>query len=245
MADARTGAGHPEMFSRVNVDRVSQAIVDQIKLLIRDGRLKPGDRLPSERELCNQFGVSRVTVREALRILEASGLVIIRVGAQGGPFLTTPSAERLGEGLADLLSLAPLTAANVTEARMVVELGILPLVVERATEEDAAALMEMVEEGAEALKEDRYEMGMSAAFHIRVAACTHNPAMEMLVKSFHGPMLMSLEKAHAAAPLMGRRGTDEHRKLAQAIAKRDLATATSVMRAHIGRTARRVKSLGW
>lgn len=245
MADARTGAGHPEMFSRVNVDRVSQAIVDQIKLLIRDGRLKPGDRLPSERELCNQFGVSRVTVREALRILEASGLVMIRVGAQGGPFLTTPSAERLGEGLADLLSLAPLTAANVTEARMVVELGILPLVVERATEEDVAALMEMVEEGAEALREDRYEMGMSAAFHIRVAACTHNPAMEMLVKSFHGPMLMSLEKAHAAAPLMGRRGTDEHRKLAQAIAKRDLPTATSVMRTHIGRTARRVKSLGW
>jgi DNA-binding FadR family transcriptional regulator len=87
-------------------------------------------------------------------------------------------------------------------------------------------------------------MGMSAAFHIRVAACTHNPAIEMLVQSFHGPMLMSLEQARAAAPLMGRRGTDEHRKLAQAIAKRDLEAATSVMRTHINRTARRVKSLG-
>ncbi|MER6975551.1 FadR/GntR family transcriptional regulator [Streptomyces carpinensis] len=232
------------MFSRVNVDRVSQAIVDQIKLLIRDGRLQPGDRLPSERELRERFGVSRVTVREALRVLEASGLVTVRVGAHGGAFLTTPSPERLGEGLADLLSLAPLTAANVTEARMIVELGILPLVVDRATEEDVAALLEMVEEGAQALREDRYEMGMSAAFHIRVAACTHNPAIEMLVQSFHGPMLMSLEQARAAAPLMGRRGTDEHRKLAQAIAKRDLEAATSVMRTHINRTARRVKSVG-
>jgi GntR family transcriptional repressor for pyruvate dehydrogenase complex len=238
------GADQTEMFSRVNVDRVSQVIVDQIKVLIRDGRLKPGDRLPSERELCQQFGVSRVTVREALRVLEASGLVTIRVGAHGGAFLTTPSAERLGEGLADLLSLAPLTASNVTEARMVVELGILPLVVERATEEDVAALMAMVEEGAQALKEDRYEMGMSAAFHIRVAACTHNSAIEMLVQSFHGPLLMSLEQARAAAPLMGRRGTDEHRKLAQAIAKRDLQTATAVMQTHINRTARRVKNLG-
>lgn len=244
MAEVKAGKDRPELFSRVNVDRVSQAIVDQIKLLIRDGRLKPGDRLPSERELCQQFGVSRVTVREALRILEASGLVTIRVGAHGGAFLTTPSAERLGEGLADLLSLTKLTAADATEARMVVELGILPLVVERATEEDVAALMEMVDEGAKALKEDRYEMGMSAAFHIRVAACTHNPAIEMLVQSFHGPLLMSLERAHSAAPLMGRRGTDEHRKLAQAIAKRDLATATSVMEAHISRTAKRVKGLG-
>lgn len=240
----KTGADHPEMFSRVNVDRVSQVIVDQIKLLIRDGRLQPGDRLPSERELCQRFGVSRVTVREALRVLEASGLVTIRVGAHGGAFLTTPSAERLGEGLADLLALAPLTAANVTEARVVVELGILPLVVERATEEDVAALLEIVDEGARAIKEDRYEMSMSAAFHIRVAACTHNPAIEMLVQSFHGPMLMSLEQARAAAPLMGRRGTDEHRKLAQAIAKRDLEAATSVMRTHIGRTAKRVKNLG-
>ena len=76
------------MFSPVNVDRVSQVIVDQIKLLIRDGRLQPGDRLPSERELCQRFGVSRVTVREALRVLEAGGLLAIRVGAHGGAFLT-------------------------------------------------------------------------------------------------------------------------------------------------------------
>ncbi len=62
-----------DMFSRVNVDRVSQVIVDQIKLLIREGRLQPGDRLPSERELCQRFGVSRVTVREALRVLEQEG----------------------------------------------------------------------------------------------------------------------------------------------------------------------------
>ncbi|MET7861605.1 FCD domain-containing protein, partial [Streptomyces sp. NPDC005318] len=105
-----------------------------------------------------------------------------------------------------------------------------------------AALMEVVTEGAQALKEDRYQMGMSAAFHIRVAACTHNPAIEMLVQSFHGPMLMSLEQARAAAPLMGRRGTDEHRKLTHAIAERDLETATTVMRTHINRTAKRVKT---
>lgn len=231
------------MFSRVNVDRVSQVIVDQVKVLIREGKLKPGDRLPSERDLCQRFGVSRVTVREALRVLEAGGLVAIRVGAHGGAFLTSPSAERLGNGLADLLSLSPLTAATVTEARMVVELGILPIVVERATEDDVLELFAMVEDGQAALQDGRYTMDMSAAFHVRVAMCTHNPAIEMLVQSFHGPMLMSLRQAQVAAPLMGHRGTEEHRELAEAIQRRDLAAAESVMRAHLDRTAKRVEAV--
>ena len=238
-----TGSSAPDLFSRVNVGRVSQVIVDQIKLLLRDGKLKPGDRLPSERELCQRFGVSRVTVREALRVLEASGLVEIRVGARGGAFLTTPSTERLGEGLADLLTLSSLTAAQVTEARMVFELGIIPLVVERATESDVAALKTMVEEGQRALKDDSYSMAMSAAFHVRMACCTHNPAIEMLVQSFHGPLLMSLQEARVAAPLMGHRGTDEHLELAQAIERRDVEAATSVMRQHLDRTAKRVESV--
>src|ERR1700742_2886057 len=105
----------PDMFSPVSVDRVSQVIVDQVKALIRDGRLQPGDRLPSERELCQRFGVSRVTVREALRVLEATGLIDIRVGAHGGAFVTTPTSQQVGAGLADLLNLSPLTALQVTE----------------------------------------------------------------------------------------------------------------------------------
>jgi GntR family transcriptional regulator, transcriptional repressor for pyruvate dehydrogenase complex len=230
----------PDMFSPVNVDRVSQVIVDQIKALIRDGRLQPGDRLPSERELCQRFGVSRVTVREALRVLEATGLLTIRVGAHGGAFLTTPSTERLSEGLADLISVSTLTAANVTEARIIVELGILPLAVERATDDDIADLFTMVDEAECALEAGAYDVEMSAAFHIRVAQCTHNPAIAMLVQSFHGPLLMSLAEAHQSAP-MSSRGIDEHRKLSQAIKDRDLAAAREIATTHLDRTARRVR----
>jgi DNA-binding FadR family transcriptional regulator len=228
------------MFSPVNVDRVSQVIVDQIKALIRDGRLLPGDRLPSERELCQRFGVSRVTVREALRVLEANGLLTIRVGAHGGAFLTSPTTERLSEGLANLISVSTLTAANVTEARIIVELGILPLAVERATDEDIAALFEMVDDAEQELEAGAYDVEMSAAFHIRVAQCTHNPAIAMLVQSFHGPLLMSLAEAHQSAP-MNSRGIDEHRKLSQAIKDRDLAAAREIATTHLDRTARRIR----
>ncbi|GAA1010257.1 GntR family transcriptional regulator [Acrocarpospora pleiomorpha] len=229
-----------DLFSPVSLSRVSQVIVDQIRLLMRQGKLKPGDRLPSERELCVKFGVSRVTVREALRVLEAGGLVDIRVGAHGGAFVTTPTNARLGEGLADLLNLSPLTAAEVTEARMVFELGIVPLVVERATTEDIAALKEICARQRAALKDDSYSMTLSAEFHVRVAACTHNVAIEMLVQSFHGPLLASLREAQTLAPLMGRRGNTEHQAFVDAIEAGDTEAATKIMREHLQRTADRV-----
>ncbi|WP_411085143.1 FadR/GntR family transcriptional regulator [Streptomyces sp. 061-3] len=230
-----------DLFKTVSSSRVSQVIVEQIRLLLKEERLKPGDRLPSERELCVHFGVSRVTVREALRILEASGLVEIRVGARGGAFVTTPNSRRVGEGLADLLSLSPLTAYEVTEARLVFELGIVPLIVERATEEDIAALRAMCDEHAEALEAGRYSMELSADFHVRVAACTHNKAIEMLVQSFHGPLLMSLRQAQTVEPQMGRHGSKEHREFIDAVASRDLDAATATMRRHLERTASRVR----
>ncbi len=65
-------------------------------------------------------------------------------------------------------------------------------------------------------------MARSAEFHVRLAACTHNAAIEMLVHSFHGPLLMSLREASTASPLMGQRGTYEHRDLVEAIAVRDV-----------------------
>jgi DNA-binding FadR family transcriptional regulator len=229
-----------DLYTAVSSNRMSEAIVDQIRGLIRSDQLRPGDRLPSERDLGERMGVSRVTIREAMRVLEASGLIEIKVGARGGAVVTSPSSTKIGTGLADLISLSPLTAAEVTEARQVFEVGIIPIVVERATDEDIAELREMVAQHQAALRNGEYGMPMSAAFHVRVAACTHNAAIEMLVHSFHGPLLMSLREAQVAAPLMGHRGTNEHRDFVEAVAKRDVERAEEIMRTHLGRTARRV-----
>ena len=228
------------LFSRVNPGRASEMIVDQIRLLIRDGSLKPGDRLPAERELGERFGVSRVTVREALRGLEANGMVTIKVGARGGAFVTAPTSARLSEGIIDLLSLSELTDKEVTEARQILELGIIPVVCERATEEDIADLLEICDRGDESLAEGSYPMSLSAEFHTRVARASHNKAIVMLAESFHGPTLRSLQHVKEDHPEMGIRGNREHRQFVAAIKKRDVEKATAVMRTHIGRTARHV-----
>ncbi len=231
----------PELFSRVSVGRISEIIVEQIRLLMRQGQLKPGDRLPPERDLCERFGVSRVTVREALRMLESAGLVEIRVGARGGAFVTAPSSNRVGEGLADLLTLSVISAADVTEVRLILEVGIVPLVCERATEDDLVKLEKICERAEVAVRNGEYTMDMSLEFHTAVAQATHNPALEMLVESFRGPILMSLKEAKEVAPEMGGLGSQEHERFVQAVRRRDADGAARIMREHLARTAGRVR----
>jgi DNA-binding FadR family transcriptional regulator len=84
-------------------------------------------------------------------------------------------------------------------------------------------------------------MELSLAFHTRVAQATHNRAVEMVVGSFRGPILMSLQEAKMAAPEMGKVGTQEHGRLVAAIRRRDAAEATRIMREHLERTAHRVE----
>lgn len=239
-ASADTQLAKPDIFSPVSMGRISEVIVEQVRQLMRQGQLKPGDRLPAERELCEYFGVSRVTVREALRMLESSGLVEIRVGARGGAFVTTPTSDRVGDGLADLLSLSVISASDVTEVRLILELGIVRLVCERATDEDLRALDDVCARSEAGLRDGNYSAGLSAEFHAQVARATHNPAIAMLVESFRGPILMSLEEAKATAPEMGELGMLEHRQFVDAVRGRDPEAATNIMRQHLERTAHRV-----
>jgi DNA-binding FadR family transcriptional regulator len=230
------------MFNKINAGRVSTLIVEQIRMLIRDGQLSVGDRLPSERELGEQFGVSRVTVREALKMLEATGLVTIKVGARGGAFVTAPSSEQVGEGISDLLTFAVLSPGDVTEARQVFELGIVPLVCRRADTRDIADLYEICDRADAALDSaEGYSVALSAEFHVRVAKAAHNQAIELLARSFHGPVLQSLLRAQEGDPQVGVLGTQEHREFVDAVRLRDVAAATAVMTVHLARTATRLR----
>src|SRR5918912_2930273 len=91
------------MFAPIAVARASSAIAEQIRTAIVTGQLGEGDRLPPERELAEQFGVSRVTIRDALRGLEAMGLLNVRVGARGGAFVTVPSGALVGQAISDMM----------------------------------------------------------------------------------------------------------------------------------------------
>jgi GntR family transcriptional regulator, transcriptional repressor for pyruvate dehydrogenase complex len=227
------------MFEPVSTGRVSGEIVGRIKAAIRAGALAPGDQLPPERDLTKQLGVSRVSVRDALRMLEANGLIEVRVGARGGAFVTAPAPQLVGEGLADMLLLAEVGAADVTEVRMIFELGLLELACERATEADVAALHEICDR-ADAAAE--YDPALSAEFHTMLARCTHNEALALFALALQAPLASSLQRARDADPQAGRAGAREHRAIAAAIGAGNAATARRIMAEHLGRTASRVQS---
>jgi DNA-binding FadR family transcriptional regulator len=228
------------MFEPVVTGRISADIVGQFKAAIRDGRLVPGDQLPPERDLTRQLGVSRVSVRDALRALEAHGLIEVRVGARGGAFVTAPAPKLVGEGIENMLLLSSVSPADVTEARMVFELGMLELACERADEDDIAALEAICARSEESLAGGEHDVSSSTEFHTRLARCTHNAALALLAESFQAPLQASLEQARRADPEMGRRGLDEHRALVDAIRARDAERARTIMAEHLRRTARRV-----
>jgi DNA-binding FadR family transcriptional regulator len=221
---------------------MSAVIVQQIRGLIRSGKLQAGDRLPPERQLAAQFGVSRVTVRDALRGLQASGLVEVRVGANGGAVITRPTGARVGERLSDMVLLDALEAAEITEARIVLELAIVDLVCARATPEDLAALEEICGRSEAALAAGTYNVELSSQFHLRYARSTHNRALDLILGSFRGAVHQSLLSARQVAPVMGRRGVREHRALLEALRGRDPVAARAVLAPHLHRTAGRLRA---
>jgi GntR family transcriptional regulator, transcriptional repressor for pyruvate dehydrogenase complex len=231
-----------ELFTPVSTGRVSADIVEQIKRAIQDGRLTPGDQLPSERELTKQLGVSRVSVRDALRMLEAYGLIQVRVGARGGAFVTAPAPNLVGEGMAHMLLLASVAPSDVTELRLIFELALLPLACERRTEEDLEELDVICDRAEATLRAGAYDVALSAEFHTRLAEATHNTAIALFAESFQGPLLASLRHAQRVAPEMGKAGLLEHRAVVDAIRARDADAARAIMSEHLERTARRVRS---
>lgn len=231
-----------ELFTPVSTGRVSADIVEQIKGAIQEGRLAPGDQLPPERELTKQLGVSRVSVRDALRMLEAYGLIEVRVGSRGGAFVTAPAPNLVGEGMAHMLLLASVTPSEVTELRLIFELALLPLACERRTEEDLAELDAICDRAEATLQTGTYDVALSAEFHTRLAEATHNAAIALFAESFQGPLLASLRHAQRVAPEMGKAGLLEHRAVVDAIRARDADAARTIMSEHLERTARRVRS---
>lgn len=232
------------MFTKVRVGRVSEEVVKQVQEAIFSGELEPGDRLPPERELAEQFGLSRMSVRDALRTLESSGLIEIKVGSSGGAFVREPNFDPLRESLSSMLRLKKANILELVETRKIVETAIAELAAERATEEDLRAMREAIEAARRALESGDSNYGPhSVNFHAALAQAGKNHVLNLTVRSFRAFFADVLEKLLATED-MARRGIADHWELYKAIESHDRQRARQLMAEHLSYFENKVKTLG-
>ena len=227
-------------FRPVRLARASDEVVQQVKALIFGGRLAPGDQLPSEKDLTEQFQLSRITIRDALRVLESEGLIEIRVGARGGAFVARPSTQRVSDSLTNLLRLRQITIQDLIEARLAVEPHVASLAAQRASAHDIEAMERAVERAraTRAAGDPRF-MPHSVAFHIALAEAAKNQVLLFTVNSLRTPFHEALATLLPADD-MAQRAIADHHQILDAIRTRDGERAAHLMHEHLAYFAKRV-----
>ena len=162
-------------FGPIKPKRVVEEICERIRNELSSGALRPGDKLPPERELAEQFGVSRTAVREAFRSLEISGLIGLQKGAKGGAFILDGNPT-VRQSLQDMVSVGHISLNDMTEARVLIQEAVVRLACERATEADFAALEADIDQTEELTREGRLRerLDYSINFHKVLARTTKN-----------------------------------------------------------------------
>ncbi len=212
-----------------------RSISDSIRDDILARRLVPGDQLPVETELADRFGVSRSTVREALRELTSQNLVNTTRGATGGTFVVVPTTQHLAQSLAVgiemLAGSADLSVAELLEARELLEMPAAELAAARGRTEEVDAIRTYVETHRADAAVGR-ELAANWSFHTLVMRAAHNPLLELMAEPIYYVLRTRFAESRAAGPFR-QKVEDHHRAIATAIFDRDGQRASEEMRLHL------------
>ena len=171
------------LFQPVRTRRGFEAVCDRIREQLMSGELKPGDRLPGERELAEGYGIGRSAARDALRSLEVAGVVEARKGINGGFYIRKAGSSGLAQTMQDMVTLAQASIDSVTEARVEITCVAVRLACERATKEEFDAIQHDID-----LHTDLFRVGQGSRntrsvieFYRLIAQATHNPLIVLMV----------------------------------------------------------------
>ncbi|WP_345817351.1 GntR family transcriptional regulator (plasmid) [Paraburkholderia sp. PREW-6R] len=218
--------------SPMQARRAFEEVALQIRSQLSRGELRPGDRLPAERDLAEQFGLSRNTVREALRTLEISGVLEFRKGTTGGAFVREGQGDGVVTGIADLFRLGMLGHEHLTEARTVVALATLRATCERGSEADLDALVNNVRAAEIAVKAGRIgeRVSINLEFFRILANASRNPLLIILTDAMIEIQVLLLE---VLTPAPSSTVMASRRRLLKHLLARDTARAVAEMEVHL------------
>jgi GntR family transcriptional repressor for pyruvate dehydrogenase complex len=219
------------MYKIVRSSRLYEQIVQQVEESIHKGAMKPGDQLPPERELAQQFGVSRTAVREAVKALREKGLVEAYPGR--GTFITDGTSYSMRQSLDRMLRVGQAEGSGfLAEVREILEPEIAGMAATRADAEDLASMREQVRIMDDARKDPDAFIEADLDFHLTLAEAAANPIILSLIDSIVG---LLREQRMGIFQVEGgpERGQYHHKKILEAIEHKDSAGAREAMKAHL------------
>lgn len=223
------------LFKTIDLDghgTTSEEVVARLREMIHRGELRSGDRLPPERDLAKQLGVSRPTLRAGIRTLAAVGILQSRQGA--GTFVVEADASPVLDAnpLRLMASLHGFSNEEMFEARIALEMAVAALAAERATGEQLAAMSEEVAEMFAALGEPEEYLVHDMRFHQTIAAASGNRILTALMNMIASILFETRSKTvHRALDL--KESADMHRQIYRAIRDRNPDAARQAMREHL------------
>ena len=210
---------------------LSARIVADVRDALLNGDLKAGDVLGTEGSLSKQFNVSRVAVRDALKRLEATGVIEIRAGAGGGARIAHGNVPLFADVLAVQLRLIRAESADILDAQRAIEMMTAELAAQRVTDADLTRMESLLDEAERlVLHVDEFTRA-SFAFHVAIADAAHNDVLKMQLLAMH--YVAWPRHNPTFAPDVAEYVVNAHRKLYTAIAARDAVAARDLMSEHI------------
>ncbi len=226
----------PIPFGTVTRDALPDQIAARVIALVGERHLKPGDRLPPERELAQAMGVSRSSLREALRALSLLGVTEMRQG--DGTYLTALDPEALMRPFGLVLALSDGQMQELFEARRVIEPGLAALAAERIDDETLEDLRRCVRDSAAAVGDEEAFMRADLELHGLIARAASNSILWHVIGSISG---MGIASRRRTNPLPGLReqSAEDHRAIVAALQERDGEAAAEAMLRHLENVQRR------
>jgi len=220
------------VFSPVQTRRAFESVCDQIREQVAAGLLAPGQRLPSERDLAEQFAVSRIAVREALRSLEMAGVVQSLTGVNGGFFIQAGHSGGVTQAVRDMVAVGKIPSIDVTEARILLTGLAIRLACERATDEDFAAIEDDIARYALVAKVGVPLRDSSAIteFYRLLARATHNEVVVILIDALSEIVRTLLARID---PIPRDNVVQVRRKVLRHLRERDADKACAAMARHL------------
>lgn len=228
-------------FKQVKRGRVSDSVLKQIKQGIITGAYRPGDKLPSEKELMEAFNVSRGSLREALRTLEEFGFIVVKPGATGGAYVTSEGMKSLANRLHDIMLMEQVSFDEILQFRLLTEPGVARLAAEHRTEEDIGVLEEINRARETAIKAGKIPIIVNIDFHQALAKASKNKMVSLLIDAV--ALLFNSEFKKIGLSIEDHRAILEaHKRLTRYIKNREADKAARAMYEHALDVSKRLKA---